>query len=70
MILFLIIYLIGYITSLILLIWQEPQYVTLGDLIMFLFESLLSWISVLFFLIFLIIDNLDTKIIIKKISKK
>ena len=70
MILFLIIYLIGYITSLILLIWQEPQYVTLGDLIRFLFESLLSWISVLLFLICLIIDNLDTKIIIKKISKK
>ena len=66
MILFLIIYLIGYITSLILLIWQEPQCVTLGDLIMFLFESLLSWISVLFFLICLIIDNFDTKIIIKK----
>ena len=66
MTLFLIIYLIGYITSLILLIWYEPQYVTLGDLIKFLFESLLSWIIVLIVLICAIIDNIDTKIIKKK----
>ena len=66
MTLFLIIYLIGYITSLILLIWYEPEYITLGDLIQFLFESLLSWITVLIILICVIRDNIDTKIIKKK----
>ena len=66
MTLFLIIYLIGYITSLILLIWYEPEYITLGGLIQFLFESLLSWITVLIILICVIRDNIDTKIIKKK----
>ena len=63
---FLIIYIIGYIASLLLLIWYEPEYITLGDLIKFLFESLLSWITVLIILICVIRDNIDTKIIKKK----
>ena len=66
MILFLIIYLIGYFASLILLLWYEPGYITLGDLIKFLFESLLSWIPVLIVLIWVINDNIDKKIIEKK----
>ena len=63
---FLIIYLIGYIASLILLIWYEPEYVTLGELFLFLVESLLSWLTVLIIFIWVIEDNIDTKIIKKK----
>ena len=66
MTIFIIIYIIGYITSVLLLIYNEPEYVTLGDLIKFLFESLLSWIIVLIVLICAIRDNIDTKIIKKK----
>ena len=66
MTLFLIIYLIGYITSLISLIWYEPQYVTLGELLLILVESLFSWVTVLMVLIWVIRDNIDTKIIKKK----
>lgn len=57
---------IGYFTSFFLRIWYEPEYVTLGDLIQFLFEALLSWIIVLIILICVIRDNIDTKIIKKK----
>ena len=66
MTLFLIIYLIGYFASLISLIWYEPQYVTLGELLLSLVESLFSWVTVLMVLIWVIRDNIDTKIIKKK----
>ena len=66
MTLFLIIYLIGYFASLISLIWYEPQYVTLGELLLCLVESLFSWVTVLMVLIWVIRDNIDTKIIKKK----
>ena len=66
MILFLIIYLIGYIASFNLLIWYKPEYVTLGELFLFLGESLLSWLTVLIVFIWVIDDNIDTKIIKKK----
>lgn len=41
---FLVIYIVGFIISLALLIYNEPQYVTIGDLTKFLFMSVFSWI--------------------------
>ena len=61
-----IIYIIGYITSVLLLIYNEPEYVTLGDLTKFLLISIISWIAVISILIGILISNWDEAIIKKR----
>ena len=63
MTIFIIIYIIGYITSVLLLIYNEPEYVTLGDLTKFLLISIISWIAVISILIGILISNWDDVII-------
>ena len=65
MTIFIIIYIIGYITNVLLLIYNEPEYVTLGDLTKFLLISIISWIAVISILIGILISNWD-EVIIKK----
>ena len=66
MTIFIIIYIIGYITSVLLLIYNEPEYVTLGDLTKFLLISIISWIAVISILIGILISNWDEAIIKKR----
>ena len=66
MTIFIIIYIIGYITSVLLLIYNEPEYVTLGDLTKFLLISIISWIAVISILIGILISNWDEAIIKNK----
>ena len=63
MTIFIIIYIIGYITSVLLLIYNEPEYVTLGDLTKFLLISIISWIAVISILIGILISKWDDVII-------
>ena len=65
MIIFLIAYICGFIISLLLLIYNEPEYITIGDLTKFLFMSIFSWIIAIAMMIVIYDENKD-KIIIKK----
>ena len=64
MIIFLIAY-SGFIISLLLLIYNEPEYITIGDLTKFLFMSIFSWVIAIAMMIVIYDENKD-KIIIKK----
>ena len=65
MIIFLIAYICGFIISLLLLIYNEPEYITIGDLTKFLFMSIFSWVIAIAMMIVIYDENKD-KIIIKK----
>ena len=65
MIIFLIAYICGFIISLLLLIYNEPEYITIGDLTKFLFMSIFSWVIAIAMMIVIYVENKD-KIIIKK----
>lgn len=65
MIIFLIAYICGFIISLLLLIYNEPEYITIGDLTKFLFMSIFSWVIAIAMMI-VIYDENKYKIIIKK----
>ena len=64
MIIFLIAY-SGFIISLLLLIYNEPEYITIGDLTKFLFMAIFSWVIAIAMMIVIYDENKD-KIIIKK----
>lgn len=65
MIIFLIAYICGFIISLLLLIYNEPGWITIGDLTKFLFMSIFSWVIAIAMMIVIYDENKD-KIIIKK----
>lgn len=66
----LIIYILGYIASLVMLIYteREDRDVTLGDAFFFAFISLFSWGGIGAYLIFIVLDC--DKVVFKKKNKK